>query len=370
MKEIRLHKNRYVDSVTLMSVGDHALELDGVENAEAQMATPANVEMLSGLGYAVPEDAGADDLIFAVTADCPESVQRAFQRMEDVLLHRLPSEEEAVCRSLDEIDFSQDPYDLAQISLPGEYVFPQAEKALEKGLSLFIFSDGVPLAEERALKEKGIAAGHLVMGPDCGVAFVNGVCLGAGSILKSGCVGIAAASGSGAQEIACLLERCGLGISQLIGTGGRDLLPEIGGLSMLDGIERLERDADTKAIVLVSKLADAGVMEKVLRRADSVKKTGHCRVPRRRTVPFCRTSRNAGRLAGRSSSPDCRRGWRKAAGIPSFGGKNRSVGGKRDQAVSSRTALFPRPLLRRNVHGGSAYLLFEALPGRGAAFQP
>ena len=53
---------------------------------------------------------------------------------------------------------------------------------------------------KRRLKEKGKQKGLLVMGPDCGVAFVGGVCLGAGSIMQEGPVGIAAASGSGARK--------------------------------------------------------------------------------------------------------------------------------------------------------------------------
>ena len=87
-----------------------------------------------------------------------------------------------------------------------------------------------------------------------------------------GALGIVGASGSGAQEVGCLVEKLGFGISSLIGTGGRDLYPEIGGIMMLEGISRLERDPDTKIIILVSKLADLTVMNKVLSFADIVSK--------------------------------------------------------------------------------------------------
>lgn len=90
--------------------------------------------------------------------------------------------------------------------------------------------------------------------------------------MNQGPVGIVAASGSGAQEVACLLDQCGIGISSLIGTGGRDLYPEIGGIEMLQGMELLEKDEDTKVIVLVSKLADYQVMKKVLKAADGLTK--------------------------------------------------------------------------------------------------
>ena len=63
-----------------------------------------------------------------------------------------------------------------------------------------------------------------------------------------------------------------LGVSSLIGTGGRDLYPEIGGITMSMGLSRLARDSGTDVIVLVSKLADAAVMEDILTQADAAGK--------------------------------------------------------------------------------------------------
>ena len=271
MKRIIVKKNRYVDSVTLMSVGDKILKLEGMENAEVQMGTWANQKLLTELGYQVPKGTGPDDLVMAVTGDSEEHLDAALSRIEDILEHRFEKEREHY-NSLEEALTEEISYDLAQISVPGKYAFTEADKALEKGLHLFIFSDNVSLDEERRLKEKGKQKGLLVMGPDCGVAFVGGVCLGAGSIMQEGPVGIAAASGSGAQEVACLLEQCGLGISALIGTGGRDLYPEIGGIEMLQAMELLKQDENTQLIVLVSKLADREVMKKVLDIADHMEK--------------------------------------------------------------------------------------------------
>lgn len=271
MKKIIVKKNRYIDSVTLMSVGDKIMKMDGIENAEVQMGTWANQELLVELGYEIPEGTGPDDLIMAVTGDTEEHLKAAFARIDDILEHR-DEDEEAHYSDLDEINLEETTFDLVQISLPGRYAYEEANKALEKGLHVFIFSDNVSLEEERKLKEKGREKGLLVMGPDCGVGMVGGVCLAAGSIMNEGPVGIVAASGSGAQEVACLLDQCGIGISSLIGTGGRDLYPEIGGIEMLQGMELLEKDKDTKVIILVSKLANYQVMEKVLGAADALTK--------------------------------------------------------------------------------------------------
>ncbi len=271
MKRVAIIKNRYVDSVTLMGLGARIQALPGVEAAEVQMGTPANLEVLRSLGFELPADAGPNDLILAVAGAGAAAVDRALVQIREQLDHGRRAGA-AVYRSLAEIDLQADPYDLVQISLPGEYAAAEARQALEKGLDVFIFSDNVPLEEELELKKLGVAKDRLVMGPDCGVGLINGVALAAGSIVRPGPIGIVGASGSGAQEVACIIEKCGSGVSAIIGTGGRDLYPQISGLSMLQGMRRLAADPGTAVIVLVSKLADLGVMERALTAADQLAK--------------------------------------------------------------------------------------------------
>lgn len=270
-KRVTIQRNRYVDSVTLMDVRDKAMGCPGVRLAEVQMGTPANLRLMREMGFVVDEDVGCNDLVCGIDAENDAAADAAMGYIDDLLERKTEPDAERFS-DLDEIDLTQTPYDLVQISLPGEYVYAEAKKALEKGLDVFIFSDGVSLEEELALKREGHERGLLVMGPDCGVGLIDGVALAAGSIVRRGEIGIVGASGSGAQEVACLIERCGCGVSAIIGTGGRDLFPQIGGIAMLDGMERLAGDPNTKVIVLVSKLADADVMEKVLRRADQIEK--------------------------------------------------------------------------------------------------
>lgn len=271
MKKVILKKNRYVDSVSLMAVGDKVTKLEGVSNAEAQMCTPANLEVLDDLGYTLPEDVTANDLALAVTAETEEQIEAAMQMIMDIIDHKT-NDGGVSYKSLSEIDLREDGYDLVQISLPGEYAAAEAKKALSMGLDVFIFSDNVSLEEEADIKKYGNERGRLVMGPDCGVGLIEGVALGAGSIVRPGPVGIVGASGSGAQEVSCIVERQGLGVTSIIGTGGHDLLPEIGGITMHAGMRRLDDDPDTKVIVLVSKLANLDVMAKILSAADRLSK--------------------------------------------------------------------------------------------------
>jgi FdrA protein len=70
-------------------------------------------------------------------------------------------------------------------------------------------------------------------------------------------VGIVGASGTGIQQLSCLLAHQGVGISHAIGVGGRDLSPEVGGRMTREAIRRLDDDPATEVIVVVSKPAQA-----------------------------------------------------------------------------------------------------------------
>ena len=271
MQKIFVERGRYVDSVTLMGVGERAMKKCHVKNAEGMMATPANIQTLQEMGYEVPEGITKNDLMLAVTGETEEQLEAAKAEML-LILNGGASKNAATYRDLNDIDLDKDPYDLVQISLPGEYAAAEARKAIEKGLDVFIFSDNVSIEEELELKKLGREKGRLVMGPDCGVGLIGGVALAAGSINRDGPIGIVGASGSGAQEVACLIERMGLGVHCLIGTGGRDLKPEIGGITMRMGMEKLEKDPAVQVICLVSKLADLHVMSGILDDADKLSK--------------------------------------------------------------------------------------------------
>src|SRR5207253_132595 len=92
---------------------------------------------------------------------------------------------------------------------------------------------------------------------DCGTAILDGVPLGFANAMPRGRIGLAAASGTGLQEVTCTLARAGEGVSQAIGVGGRDLSDEIGGVMMLRALELLAADADSRVVCVVGKPAGA-----------------------------------------------------------------------------------------------------------------
>ncbi|MFC1491495.1 oxidoreductase, partial [Nitrospinota bacterium] len=116
------------------------------------------------------------------------------------------------------------------------------------------------------LKEEARERGLLVMGPDCGTAILGGVPLAFANELPRGEVGIVSASGTGLQEVSCLIARGGSGISHGIGVGGRDLSEAVGGVMALMAIDALDRDPGTRRIVLISKPPSEEVAERVLDR--------------------------------------------------------------------------------------------------------
>ena len=142
---------------------------------------------------------------------------------------------------------------LALISTPGDYAAAEAMKALHLGLNVMLFSNNVALEDEIALKRYAGAHGLMVMGPDCGTAILGGIPLGFANVVRRGDIGLVSASGSGLQQVTCLIDQLGHGVSQAIGTGGRDLRTEVGGLTMHQGLDALAGHAGTRVIVLISK---------------------------------------------------------------------------------------------------------------------
>ena len=269
MKKVFVVPNRYVDSVMLMGITVQLEDRGFARRASCWMGLSQNRDMLREEGYSLPEDIGRGDLMIALECDTEEELRKAF----DAALELISSgggERKKTYHDLNELKEGE--YDVAQISLPGAAALKEARKAIDRHMDVFMFTADVSLEEERELKEYGRDHGCLVMGPDAGVGLLGGVAMAAGSIVREGPIGIIGASGSGSQEVACLIEQMGSGVTCILGTGGRDLKKQVGGVSMKADMERLEKDEETKVICLVSMLADREVMEEVLQQADRLSK--------------------------------------------------------------------------------------------------
>ena len=267
----------YRDSVDLMRVAALLERLPSVSRAALMMATPANRELLSGAGLldATAAAAGPNDLVVAVAARDKAAAERALAEASHLLDEQTAvatsTREKAPPRSLAEAAAELTQANLAIISTPGPYATAEALKALKRGLHVFIFSDNVPVADEVELKRLAVKKNLFVMGPDCGTAILDGVPLGFANAVRRGRIGLVGASGTGLQEVSCLIDRLGEGLSQVIGVGGHDLDDRVGGLMMRAGIERLADDPGTRVIVLVSKPPAPAVAGRIL---DVARKSG------------------------------------------------------------------------------------------------
>ena len=240
--------NLYKDSVSLMRVSQRVLGEAGVRRATLLMGTPANKAMLAeaGLMCADLDAARPADLMIVIEGETAAAIEGAHRAIAD-LLDAAPSQGAAGTaapppRSIALAMAHGEQAALAQISVPGPYAGAEAMKALKQGMHAFIFSDNVPLSEERALKSLSQRKGLLVMGPDCGTAIIRGVPLGFANVVRSGAIGLVGASGTGLQEVMCRIHAMGQGISHAIGTGSRDVHEAIGGTTMCQGIDLLAAD--------------------------------------------------------------------------------------------------------------------------------
>src|SRR5699024_12828536 len=93
-----------------------------------------------------------------------------------------------------------------------------------------------------ALKRLAAARDLLVLGPDCGPAMSDGIGLGFANSVRPGPVGLVAASGTGCQQLMCLLDHAGVGMSAALGVGGRDLSADVGALATRHALRRLGAD--------------------------------------------------------------------------------------------------------------------------------
>ena len=273
----RVIKNEYRDSIVLMNISHQLGRIVGVEQPIVVMGTESNIQMLQGLGL-LPKNTEiptANDLIIASFVN-NDSAITASERIIDDTLHNIGFHQtEKSCiqfHSIESIIQSNPGINLALVSLPGEFAAYEANRALNSGLNVFMFSDNVPIEQEVKLKKLADRKGLIVMGPECGTSLINGVALGIASMAHPGPVGVVGASGSGLQEIYTLCEKAGIGVSHAIGTGGRDLSAQVGGITTLRAIELLQQDEKTQVLVLVSKKPEPQIANHILRRVAQVKK--------------------------------------------------------------------------------------------------
>jgi FdrA protein len=261
-------KNAYYDSVTLMLISRELQKLEGVDEVLVGMGTDLNLELTKNLGLVTSALDGLSSNDLFITAKFDEEIVKMAD-LEAAFAEQINKSSESGAE-----DDYQPPTlrsaiqhmpgaNMVVISVPGQSAAAEVGAALDAGLHVMLFSDNVPVEDELRLKQKAVENGLLMMGPDCGTAIINGVPLCFANAVRRGKIGVVGASGTGTQEVTVQVHKLGEGLSQVIGTGGRDLKEQIGGLMMIQSFEALIVDPETSVIVLISKPPAPSVADKI-----------------------------------------------------------------------------------------------------------
>jgi FdrA protein len=265
---VKVKQKFYQDSLKLMRISSEVQYLDRITQAFAFMATEVNKTSRIPSNVLIDEakSAGPDDLILMVESDDTAAAEKALlefdkklteTRAAGISVSRKPA-------TLDEGMAVAPDSTIAIISVPSQYAAAQAMRALQLGLHVHLFSDNVSLEDEIALKKFAAEKELLVMGPDCGTSIIQGIPICFANNLRRGGIGIVGASGTGTQEVSCIIDALGEGVSQAIGVGGRDLSNDVGGIMTLAAIKLLAADPVTKVLAIISKPPAQAVADKVL----------------------------------------------------------------------------------------------------------
>lgn len=273
--KVFVYKNQYQDSVRLMSISREAAKLDGVSKVLALLGTVSNKDVIARLGLKDPavDAATASDLMICIEAKDDAAVKAALDNVQAHLKTKAGGSkaEELKPATIEEAADRLEDANFCMISLPGPMAKLDVLSAINRGLNVMLFSDNITIEDEIELKKKAIEKGLLMMGPDCGTAIIAGVPLALANVVRRGDIGIVAASGTGIQEVTCLIDRFGGGITHALGCGGRDLRKQVGGLEMRFGIKKLAATPGNKTLLLLSKPGDPAVLNAVL---DEARATG------------------------------------------------------------------------------------------------
>ena len=278
---VEVRRGAYYDSVSLMQVSKAVRDAPGISAALVAMATDLNIDLLAGMGFTVAEAVGPNDMLVAFRGEDQAAIEAGTSALDAALAGLKAAGASAG-------GFGEAPpprtlgtaaarggANLALISVPGVNAFVETMDAVTSGLSVVLFSDNVSVEQEIALKDAAAASDVLVMGPDCGTAVVAGVALGFANLVRAGSVGLVAASGTGAQQVMCLLDIAGVGMSHCLGVGGRDLSSAVGGRSTRQALAALAADPSTESIIVVSKPPAAEVLAAIQAYAGTLGKPVH-----------------------------------------------------------------------------------------------
>ncbi len=264
-----IKENSYFDSVTLMLFSSKLNAIEGITQAAVMMGTDHNKDLMLNSGVLTEEfakKASANDLVIGIHSDSQVVVDQAIVVLEEQFENKSKASKskDVVAKTVTAATKAVPDLNFAVVSLPGRFARKEVMNCLRNNIHVLLFSDNVSVEEENQLKAYAVEKELLMMGPDCGTAIINGVALGFANVVRRGNIGLVAASGTGLQEVTVIIDALNGGISQALGTGGRDMKDVIGGKMALQALDALHADPATDVIGIISKPPSTSVMKKII----------------------------------------------------------------------------------------------------------
>ena len=183
----QIKKGKYIDSLETLFSSSVLNEQPGVDVGYVGMATASFKDILAEIGLMTEEidGCGDNDYVIVARAESEEAFRQAAAAVTEDAAAQQGGAEQSNGESFSSVRTAVQAHpeaNMCSIAVPGEYALSEVKKALNVGLHCVVFSNNVPLEDEREMKELAREKGLLCMGPDCGVANINGAALVLASI--------------------------------------------------------------------------------------------------------------------------------------------------------------------------------------------
>jgi len=140
------------------------------------------------------------------------------------------------------------------VFVPARFAPDAVYEAIDAGLKLVVvIAEHIPVHDTMRFVNYAKQKGTVIIGPNCPVIIVPGrIKIGIMPVtpFKPGNVAIISRSGTLTYEVAAAMTREGIGQSVAIGIGGDPIV----GLDFVEALEMLEKDPETKAVVMIGEI--------------------------------------------------------------------------------------------------------------------
>jgi len=135
LRAVHVEKDRYLDSVLLMSISQEVKSLPNVADAVVCMATPANVKYLRGIGFEAAQlvETSPNDLVIAIEAADGQTIEAARAQAAQMLEARgrpFDQDDQFLPTTLSEAVAILPEANLLIVSVPGAFAAREAREGL------------------------------------------------------------------------------------------------------------------------------------------------------------------------------------------------------------------------------------------------